>query len=74
MKDKIYGNSIFSPCKDCKDRHSGCHAECEEYKAFKSALAKAQVKEYKQKNAEHTATAHEIQSKKRTLKRQGKKI
>ena len=24
-----------APCKDCEDRHSGCHSECEKYKAFK---------------------------------------
>lgn len=24
-----------APCKDCKDRHSGCHSECEKYKTYK---------------------------------------
>jgi hypothetical protein len=24
-----------SPCKDCDDRHSHCHAECERYKAYR---------------------------------------
>ena len=23
-----------APCKNCEDRHTGCHAECEKYKAF----------------------------------------
>ena len=23
-----------APCKDCKDRTSGCHSKCEKYKAF----------------------------------------
>lgn len=23
-----------SPCKDCNDRHVGCHGSCEEYLAF----------------------------------------
>lgn len=23
-----------APCKDCKNRHIGCHSECNEYKAF----------------------------------------
>lgn len=22
------------PCKDCADRHIGCHSKCEKYKAF----------------------------------------
>lgn len=23
-----------APCKDCPDRHTGCHAECEKYQTF----------------------------------------
>ena len=23
-----------SPCKDCQERHHGCHSECEKYKAM----------------------------------------
>ena len=23
-----------SPCKDCEERHHGCHAHCEEYKTY----------------------------------------
>ena len=23
-----------APCRDCLDRHIGCHATCEKYKAF----------------------------------------
>ena len=26
------------PCLDCPDRQIGCHAVCEAYKAFRSAL------------------------------------
>ena len=29
----IYGRPP-SPCKDCKERSAGCHAECEKYKVF----------------------------------------
>ena len=25
---------MTAPCKDCNDRHTGCHAECEKYKRF----------------------------------------
>lgn len=24
-----------APCKDCLDRHQGCHSECEKYIAFR---------------------------------------
>ena len=23
------------PCKDCTDRHIGCHSKCEKYQAFR---------------------------------------
>ena len=23
-----------APCKDCKDRHLGCHGKCEKHQAF----------------------------------------
>lgn len=28
----------ISPCKDCKERHEKCHADCEKYKAFQAEL------------------------------------
>ncbi len=27
-------------CKDCENRHQGCHSHCEEYKAFCAELEK----------------------------------
>lgn len=29
------------PCRYCADRHQGCHAECEKYKAWKAELDEA---------------------------------
>lgn len=72
-KDKIYGNSVHSPCKDCPDRHIGCHSECDKYKEFEKALFEEKSIRYKANNAEKRATNHEIRSKLRTIKRQGKK-
>jgi hypothetical protein len=31
MKDSILNGP---PCHDCESRHSGCHAECEDYRAW----------------------------------------
>lgn len=31
-------NIPFSPCKNCGDRHPGCHSECPEYEEFKRRL------------------------------------
>ena len=71
-RDKLYGNSVHSPCKECSDRHMGCHAKCDKYKDFKTVLYKAHRERYKLHNAECRAENHEVQSKERTLKRQRK--
>ena len=36
---KIYETT--PPCYKCERRHVGCHADCKEYKAFKSQLEEA---------------------------------
>lgn len=30
---------MLVPCKDCPDRHIGCHAKCEKYIKFKEESA-----------------------------------
>ena len=25
---------MFAPCRDCENRHVGCHSDCEKYKEF----------------------------------------
>lgn len=30
---------MIAPCKDCPDRHIGCHSECEKYLSFKADVA-----------------------------------
>ena len=34
-----------APCKDCKDRHIGCHGKCEKYLEYKKELQKAKHRE-----------------------------
>ena len=36
-------------CKDCTERHVGCHATCEKYKAFREDLLEHKRKEYKER-------------------------
>ena len=31
-------NKPATPCKDCTKRQVGCHAQCEDYKAYQDAL------------------------------------
>ena len=35
----------IAPCKDCKDRHIGCHSKCEKYLEYKKELQKAKHRE-----------------------------
>ena len=35
----------IAPCKDCKDRHVGCHSKCEKYLEYKKELQKAKHRE-----------------------------
>ena len=35
----------IAPCKDCKDRHVGCHGKCEKYLEYKKELQKAKHQE-----------------------------
>ena len=35
----------IAPCKDCKDRHVGCHGKCEKYLEYKKELQKAKHRE-----------------------------
>ena len=35
----------IAPCKDCKDRHVGCHGKCKKYLEYKKELQKAKHRE-----------------------------
>lgn len=36
------------PCKDCKERHEGCHAECEKYKECTKICRELAVERHKE--------------------------
>ena len=38
---------MTTPCKNCKDRHQGCHSECEAYKELDEANEKARQENFK---------------------------
>lgn len=35
-----------STCRDCAERHPGCHADCPKYHAFKEALRSNKLSRY----------------------------
>ena len=45
----------MASCKDCKDRHVGCHSNCEIYKEYTRELEekKHMIKEAKNKDREY---------------------
>lgn len=43
---------INSPCKDCTERHVGCHAECEKYRKAKEETEEAKEKQRLHKETE----------------------
>lgn len=36
---------LHNPCKNCEDRHVGCHAECEKYRKAKEETEAARGRE-----------------------------
>lgn len=41
-----------APCKDCKDRHAGCHSECERYQAYAAEREAINAKKREAANAD----------------------
>ena len=58
-----------APCKDCTERHVGCHIECEGYKHFKEEYAKIQYEARRIYDRENGLDAYEIQRNKRIKER-----
>lgn len=55
--------AIVVPCKDCADRHLGCHSECKKYLAYKESweiIRKQRIKDY-----EFESSLNEIHKKRR---------
>ena len=45
MMNNIYRGEN-APCKDCQDRHSGCHPQCEAYKLYAEKREQARQERY----------------------------
>ena len=42
-----------APCKDCQDRHVGCHADCERYQAYAKVFEAAREKRAKRNDVDY---------------------
>ena len=58
-------------CKDCPDRHQGCHADCEKYLAEREANLKVYAE--REKNVKVTSASIDLWEKRQIRKRGGKK-
>ena len=60
---------MASGCKGCEERHLGCHAECENYKAWKEERDQQKDELYKQKSSEKVISNYTIENVYRAKKR-----
>ena len=44
---------IQGGCKDCKQRSLGCHANCEQYKRFKSEIDSVRERRHRQRELDN---------------------
>ena len=54
-----------SPCYKCKDRHQGCHAECEAYRDY----SEARNKERRANNKDNDTIGFIIRNKEKAVRR-----
>lgn len=55
----LFSKRIISPCKDCKDRWSECHAHCEKYKEYE--IKRNEHYEQKFRESEHEQEMYSIE-------------
>lgn len=63
---------IHAPCQNCKDRHVGCHGNCEIYLAYANESKKKKLEWMKQYAADHDADAYTIRMTLKQRKKNGK--
>ncbi len=49
-------------CNGCKERHEGCHGECERYKAWKEERDRKREEIYKQKTSQKILSDYTIEN------------
>ena len=62
-----------NPCRYCEDRYSGCHAKCEEYKAWKQELNDKKTKAYEANKLERELDSIAINSRRRSIEKRRSK-
>lgn len=60
-----------NPCKGCKVRHMGCHADCENYAEWKSNLNDNKTKWYEERSKENYLSRFQKETADRLNNRRG---
>ena len=60
------------PCKDCADRHIGCHSECDGYKEWKEQEGKRKTDAVQTYRYERAVEDYEIKERIKNMKRRGR--
>ena len=66
-------NGTLSPCKDCGERHSGCHAECKNFLAWKEDYNKRKEEICKQRDKQRLLDDMRHDSAKKMMRKYGMK-
>ena len=61
------------PCKDCTERHAGCHATCEKYAETKKVYLELKDKVNKERYKDSVVNSFEVEQKTKVLKKQNHK-
>lgn len=64
-------SKLSAPCKDCEDRHEGCHAECERYKVYKNEREAAKKWLKEQSDADGVGCERGIRLRERMRRKKG---
>lgn len=63
-----YSTARYAPCKDCPDRHAGCHGQCDRYAAFRKDRERYHDERVKTLDKEILSVEHTLRFTKRRPK------
>ena len=75
MNNILEERAIQAPCRYCKERHAGCHADCMDYKGYREEIdaRNSKRKEWREKELEADLYKHESIRKARKRRNQKNK-
>ena len=62
-----------NPCKNCEERHQGCHAGCERYAAWKAEYDARKMEEWRARKSAQIPDAVHAESVERVRRRTNKR-